>query len=302
MKLNFTGTGVALVTPFHKYGAIDFGSLEKVVEHVVGNGVDYIVALGTTGESVTLSHDEKNAVVDFIVETVNKRVPIVKGIGGNNTQDILNILKSDSFEGIDAILSVSPYYNKPQQKGLYNHYKLIASASPVPIILYNVPSRTGSNIEAETTLQIAHDFNNIVAIKEASGNFGQIARIIKEKPKDFTVISGDDNLTLPLIALGAKGVISVTANVFPREFSILVKHCLQGNFDKAAEIHFSLLNIMETLFEDGSPAGVKAALQILDLTQNYLRLPLVKVNKAIYIKLNTLITDYLLTQNQKVLK
>jgi 4-hydroxy-tetrahydrodipicolinate synthase len=298
MKNKFTGTGVALVTPFHKYGTIDFGALEKIIEHTVSNGADYLVVLGTTGESATLSQDEKSAVVDFVVETVNNRVPVVKGIGGNNTQEILNTLKSERFDGIDAILSVSPYYNKPRQKGLYNHYKLIASASPVPLILYNVPSRTGSNLEAETTLQLANDFQNIIAIKEASGDFSQIARIIKEKPAEFQVISGDDNLTLPLMAMGAEGVISVTANAFPGEFSSMINLCLKGNFASAAKIHYGLLDIMETLFEDGSPAGIKAALQILDLAQNYLRLPLSKVNKSVYIKLNTLISNYLLTPNQ----
>jgi 4-hydroxy-tetrahydrodipicolinate synthase len=302
MKKNFTGTGVALVTPFHKYGTIDFGALEKIIEHTIAGGVDYLVVLGTTGEAATLSQDEKGAVVDFVVETTDKRIPVVKGIGGNNTQEILNVLKCDSFEGIDAILSVTPYYNKPQQKGLYNHFKLIASASPVPVILYNVPSRTGSNLSSETTLQLAHDFNNIVAIKEASGDFQQIAAIIKDKPAGFKVISGDDNLTLPLMAIGAEGVISVTANAFPAEFSKMISLALKGDFKSAAAIHYSLLKIMETLFEDGSPAGVKAALQILEIAQSHLRLPLVRINKSIYIKLNALISDYILTQNQKLKK
>jgi 4-hydroxy-tetrahydrodipicolinate synthase len=299
MKNSFTGTGVALVTPFHKYGTIDFGALEKIIEHTIAGGVDYLVVLGTTGESVTLSQDEKGAVVDFVIETTDKRIPVVKGIGGNNTQEILNVLKCDSFDGIDAILSVTPYYNKPQQKGLYNHYKLIAIASPVPVILYNVPSRTGSNLTPETTLQLAHDFKNIVAIKEASGDFSQIAAIIKDKPPGFKVISGDDNLTLPLMAIGAEGVISVTANAFPAEFSKMISMALKGDFKTAAKIHYSLLKIMETLFEDGSPAGVKAALQILEIAQSHLRLPLVRINKSIYIKLNALISDYVITQNQK---
>ncbi len=297
MNNNFSGTGVALITPLHKYGTIDFGSLKKIVNHTIKNGVDYLVVLDTTGESATLSHDEKNAVVDFVIETCNNRVPIVKGIGGNNTQEIINTLKSENFDGINGILSVCPYYNKPQQKGIYLHYKTIASTTSLPIILYNVPGRTGCNINAETTLQLSHDFNNIVAIKEASGDFNQISKIIKNKPNDFTVISGDDVLTLPLMAIGVEGVISVTANAFPNQFSKMVNLCIKGNYKKAGAIHYQLLEIMNTLFEDGSPGGIKAALQILNLAQNNLRLPVVKVSKSVYIKLNTLITEYLKIKN-----
>ncbi len=297
MKKKFQGTGVALVTPFHRYSNIDFASLEKIVEHTVSNGADYLVVLGTTGESPTLSKDEKRAVVDFVIEIVNKRVPIVQGIGGNNTQEIVDTIKSVPFEGIDAILSVCPYYNKPQQKGIYYHYKTISSVSPVPMILYNVPGRSGANISAETTLQLANEFNNIIAIKEASGNFDQVMRILKDKPKDFMVISGDDALTLPLMALGVEGVISVVANAFPAQFSKMVNFCLEGNFKEAGKIHFGLLEIINTLFEDGSPAGIKAALQILDLNQNNLRLPLVKVNKSINIQLTNLINNYLQIKN-----
>ena len=297
MNNKFSGTGVALVTPLHKYGTIDFGSLKKIVDHTIKNGVDYLVVLGTTGESATLSHDEKNAVVDYVVETCNNRVPIVKGIGGNNTQEIINTIKSENFDGISGLLSVCPYYNKPQQKGIYLHYKTIASASSLPVILYNVPGRTGCNIEPETTLQLAHDFSNIVAIKEASGDFIQISKIIKGKPNGFTVISGDDALTVPLMSIGVKGAISVTANAFPAQFSDMVNICLKGNFGKARAIHYQLLEIMNTLFEDGSPGGVKAALQILNLAQNNLRLPVVKVSKSVYIKLNTLITEYLKIKN-----
>jgi len=293
MKKKFQGTGVALITPFHKYSNIDFASLEKVVEHTVNNGVDYLVVLGTTAESPTLSKDEKRAVVDFVIETVNARVPIVRGVGGNNTQEIVDCIKSTSFDGIDAILSVCPYYNKPQQKGIYYHYKTIASVSPVPVILYNVPGRTGANISPETTLTLAREFNNIIGIKEASGNFDQVMRILKDKPKDFIVISGDDALTLPLMALGAEGVISVVANAFPSQFSKMVKFCLEGNFDEAKKIHYGLLEIINTLFEDGSPAGIKAALQILDLSQNNLRLPLVKINKSVFQQLTNLINNYL---------
>jgi len=293
MKTRFTGTGVALVTPFHKYNAIDFGAIEKLVNHLINNYVDYLVVMGTTGESVTLSQDEKNAVIEFIIELNAGRVPIVEGIGGNNTQDIVDKIKKSSFDGIDAILSVCPYYNRPQQKGIYYHFKTIASVSPVPVILYNVPGRTGCNMLADTTLELARDFNNIVAIKEASGNFTQIMKIIQDKPMDFTVISGDDSLTLPLIALGAEGVISVVANAFPADFSEMVNLCLKGNFEAARKIHYNLNNIINSLFEDGSPSGIKAALQVLDLAQNNLRLPLVKVNKSVYLQINTLINNYL---------
>lgn len=297
MKKLFRGTGVALITPFHKYGTIDFGSLEKIIEHTISGGVDYLVVLGTTGESVTLSKDEKHAVTDFVIETSGGRVPIVLGIGGNNTQEIINTIKSTHFDGIDGILSVCPYYNKPRQKGLYYHYKTIASVSPVPVILYNVPGRTGANIEPETTLQLAREFRNIVAIKEASGDFSQIMRILRDKPDDFMVISGDDAITLPLMSLGAEGVISVVANAFPAEFSRVVNLCLDDNFIEARKIHYDLLEIIETLFEDGSPGGVKAALQILDIAQNNLRLPVVKVNKSVYIQLSNLITNFL--ENKK---
>jgi 4-hydroxy-tetrahydrodipicolinate synthase len=292
----FRGTGVALVTPFHKYGTIDFTSLEKVVEHTVKGGVDYLVVLGTTGEAATMSSDERNAVMDFVIETCNKRIPVVVGVGGNNTQDIVNIIKDMSFEGIDGILSVCPYYNKPQQKGISYHYKTIAGVCPVPVILYNVPGRTGVNMASETTLQLASDHDNIVAIKEASGNFSQIMEILKNKPDDFSVISGDDALTLPMMALGAEGAISVIANAFPKPFSEMVNLCLTGNFDLARTSHFQLLPIMEKLFEDGSPGGIKAALQILELAHNNLRLPLVKANKAVYFQLQQLINEFFITK------
>ncbi len=300
MKNLFAGTGVALITPFHKYGTIDFTSLEKVVRHVIDGKVDYLVVLGTTGESPTISKDEKNALLDFVIETTNNKIPIVKGIGGNNTQEIIDTITSKSHEGISGILSVCPYYNKPQQKGLYQHYKAIACASSLPIILYNVPGRTGCNIEAETTLELAHEFNNIVAIKEASGNFNQVSRILKNKPKDFIVISGDDQLTVPMMAIGASGVISVTANAFPAEFSKMVDLCSQGKFEEASTIHYELLDIMDAFFEDGSPAGIKAAMQILNLSQNHLRLPVIRVNKSLYMKLNNLITEYQESKIKKV--
>lgn len=238
----FYGAGVALTTPFHKYGTVDFTSLGNLIEHVIKGGIDYVVALGTTSEAATLTVDERKAVLYFIIENVNKRVPIVVGIGGNNTQSLVETIKHFDFEGIDAILSVTPYYNKPNQKGLYYHYKALASISPLPIILYNVPSRSCVNMSAETTLKLAHEFNNIIAIKEASGNMIQIMNIIKDKPKDFLVISGDDPLTDSMVALGGAGVISVTANAYPAEFHQLVKAGLKKDFEEAHRINNALLN------------------------------------------------------------
>lgn len=289
MALKFSGTGVAVVTPFHMYGTIDFSSLENILNHIIEGGVDFVLALGTTSEAATLSKDEKNAVVNFFVETVNKRVPIMLGMGGNNTQEVINEIKSMSFDGIDAILSVAPYYNKPQQRGIYQHFKAIASASPVPVYLYNVPSRTCSNISAETVLKLANTNSNIAGIKEASGNLGQVMEIINGKPKDFTVLSGDDILTLPMISMGGEGVISVVANAFPKEYSEMVSLGLKGKFNKARVNHYRLLDIMNTLFADGNPGGIKAALDKLGFCGNILRLPLVKVNKSVNYKLGVLI-------------
>ena len=278
----FKGTGVAIITPFHDSGNIDFGSFEKIIEHTIKGGINYIVALGTTGESVTLSRDEKVAVLEFVIETVNKRIPVIAGLGGNSTQDVINTIKATSFDGIDAILSVCPYYNKPQQKGLYNHYKAIAGSCPVPVILYNVPGRTSMNISAETTLKLACDFSNIIGIKEASGNLLQCMDILKDRPQGFLVISGDDALTLPMMALGADGVISVVANAFPQQFSDMVNLCLKGKFSKARNLHFDLLRFTNALFMDGNPSGIKAAMEIIGLCKSNVRLPLVKVNKNVH--------------------
>lgn len=285
------GTGVAIVTPFHKHGTVDFTSLGKIIEHIIINGVNYIVALGTTGETATLTDKEKIAVTDFIIETVDKRVPIVLGMGGNNTQKITEQIKETNFEGIDAILSVAPYYNKPQQKGLFYHFKSIEEVSPVPMIIYNVPGRTGVNISVETTLKLAREVEGIIGIKEASGNLMQIMQIIKDKPKDFLVISGDDALTFPSVCAGADGVISVVANAFPKEFSEMVQFALKGNVQKAKEIHYKLFNFGNAIFEDGSPAGIKAALEVLELCQNNLRLPLVKVGKPANINIQNAIKE-----------
>jgi 4-hydroxy-tetrahydrodipicolinate synthase len=285
----FTGTGVAIVTPFRNDCSIDFKSLEKILEHIISGGVDYVVVLGTTGESVTLSKDEKKAVINFVIDTVDKRIPVVVGIGGNNTQDILSTMSDTEFDNIDGILSVSPYYNKPSQTGIYLHFKTIANASPVPVIIYNVPGRTGSNISAETTLKLADEFHNIVAVKEASGNFAQIMQIIQRKPKNFQVISGDDAITLPMITIGATGVISVVANAFPKEFSDMVNHAMKGELAKANMLHYKLLDITNALFEEGSPSGVKALLEILKIGRNNVRLPLAPVSEKHYAKLETLV-------------
>ena len=288
----FRGTGVAIVTPFRKYGTVDFSSLEHLIEHIITNGVNYIVVMGTTGESATLNDDEKNAIIEFVVDTVNNRVPVVVGAGGNHTDKVIKEIKNVQGKGIDGILSVAPYYNKPQPKGLYYHYKNIATSTNLPVILYNVPGRTGTNIPADVTLQLAYDVENIVAIKEASGNFDQIGKIIRDKPEDFMVLSGDDQLTLPLIAMGAEGVISVTANAFPKQFSQMVNSALENDVESARVVHHQLSGIMDALFADGNPAGVKAALDELGLIKNNLRLPLVKVNKSVNALIKKEITDF----------
>lgn len=289
---SFKGTGVALVTPFNNYGSVDFNSLGRIIDNTISNHVDYLVVMGTTGESATLSKDEKMAVLNFTADKVDRKIPIVYGIGGNNTQEVVNYIKSISFENIDAILSVCPYYNKPQQKGLYYHFKTISSVSPVPVILYNVPGRTSCNLKPETVLSLAYDMANIIGIKEASGDLLQVMELINKRKKGFLVISGDDALTLPMIAAGADGVISVVANAFPGEFSEMVKLALSGDFAKAKEIHYSLLDIINSLFIDGNPAGIKAALSVLNLCHNNLRLPLVKVNKAANLQISNLIQDF----------
>jgi 4-hydroxy-tetrahydrodipicolinate synthase len=285
------GTGVAIVSPFTSSGAFDFTAFEKILDHTISNGVEYIVLLGTTGEAVTLSKQEKKTIIEYTVKKINKRVPLVVGVGGNNTSDLVLTIHGMPFKGVDAILSVCPYYNKPSQEGIYQHFKTVSEASPVPVILYTVPGRTSSNISAKTTLRLASDCPNIIGIKEASGNFDQITQVLKERPKDFLVISGDDGLTLPLLALGIDGVISVVANACPKEFSDMVRLGLQGNFTEARKIHFKLIEFINTLFADGSPAGIKAALEIRQLCSNFLRLPLVPVNAETYKLLQKLIAE-----------
>lgn len=287
----FRGTGVAIVTPFKNDSSIDFAALGRVINHVIGGGVNYIVAMGTTGESVTLSREEKKASISYVVETVDKRVPIVYGIGGNNTREVINSIRQADFCGVDGILSVAPYYNKPTQRGLFQHFKEIATCSKLPIILYNVPGRTACNITAETCLELAHKCENIIGVKEASGDMNQIMKIVKGKPENFLVISGDDMLTIPIIAAGGSGVISVLANAFPAQCSELVSQSLKNNFKSAREIQFRFLEMMELLFVEGNPSGVKEMLSIMNICLSNVRLPLVPVSRTVHTRIQKAIEE-----------
>jgi 4-hydroxy-tetrahydrodipicolinate synthase len=283
----FNGTGVAIVTPFQRGGDVDFGGLEAVINHIIGGGIEYVVSLGTTGENATLSKDEKKQVWKRTVEINKGRVPLVAGIGGNNTYEVLKTIEEFDTDGYDAILSVSPYYSKPTQEGIYQHYKAIAEKAPLPIILYNVPSRTGSTISAETTLRLAHDYKNIIATKEASGSFEIFNHIMRDKPADFKLISGDDPVTLPMMGLGASGVISVIANAVPRVMSDMVRLCLKGDYAAARTLHYSAIDFTTLMFCEGSPAGVKQALNALGVCGDTVRLPLVNVSKITADKIAT---------------
>ncbi len=291
MQNKLKGTGVAMVTPFRYDDSIDFNALEKLTEHIVNGGVEFLVVMGTTGENPTLTIQEQEAVLNYIAEVSDHKLPIVFGIGGNNTQAVINRIKKTDFTNVDAILSAAPYYNKPTQKGLYIHYKSIAGASPVPVILYNVPGRTSVNISAETTLKLANDFENIIAVKEASGNFNQVMQILKNKPDNFTVLSGDDTYTLPYITLGMSGVISVTANAYPKEFSDMVRAALKYDIKTAQKLHYKLLDFTNTLFSEGNPGGVKAALEILGICKKFVRLPLASVSRETYEKIEALMKN-----------
>ena len=290
-RINLKGLGVALITPFNEDETIDFTALGKLIEHLIQNNIDYLVVLGTTAETPTLSTEEKKEVVSFVKQRVNGRVPIVLGVGGNCTISVVAQLKNDDYEGIDAILSVVPYYNKPSQEGIYQHYRAVAQATDLPIILYNVPGRTGVNMTAETTLRIAREFENVVAIKEASGNIVQMDDIIKNKPADFMVISGDDGITFPLITLGAVGVISVIGNAFPKEFGKMVRLALNGDYDSALRIHHEFTELFSLLFVDGNPAGVKAMLNAMGYICNKLRLPLVPTRITTYEKMRVVLDN-----------
>ena len=281
MKDRFSGLGVAIVTPFRSDASIDFPALGRLLDHVAGGGVNYLVVLGTTGESVTLNQDEKRAVVDFVIEHTEQKLPVIVGIGGNNTHAVIDQISHFRFDHIDGILSVAPYYNKPTPRGLYEHYRTISSASPVPVILYNVPGRTGINIPAETTLELAHACENIVAVKEASGNLNQVIRIARDKPDDFQIISGDDALTLPIMSVGGAGVISVAANAYPAPFRQITDAALTGDFPGAALIHYRFAEMINLLFADGNPGGIKAVLSEMGIIENNLRLPLVPVRDEI---------------------
>lgn len=289
---NLCGVGAAMITPFKSNGECDMEALGRMLDYVIDGGTDYIVALGTTAETPTLSADEKRQILDFTREKVAGRKPIVVGAGGNNTAELISQIQTMDLEGISAILSVTPYYNKPSQEGLYLHYKAVAEASPLPIILYNVPGRTGVNMTAETTCRLAADCPNIVAVKEASGKIDQIDQIIKNRPKDFLVLSGDDGMTVDVMRKGGDGVISVAVNAFPKRFSHVVYLAKQGLFDRAAEAYEPLHEAVCALFEQGNPTGVKAALSLMGHIDNTLRLPLVPATDLLIKKLEKLIREY----------
>jgi 4-hydroxy-tetrahydrodipicolinate synthase len=282
------GTGVALITPFNEDFSVDYIGLEKLVNHQVDGGIDYLVLMGTTGESAVLSKTEKQEVIAFCKKINAGRLPIVLGIGGNNTLALVEEMKNTDFAGVDAVLSVSPAYNKPTQEGIYQHYKMIAEACPLPIILYNVPGRTASNMATDTTMRLANDFENIVAVKEASGNMDQIMNIIKNKPSDFVVLSGDDGLTLPMIHMGAEGVISVIGQSHPKQYSDMVSFGMSGNKKIANQLHYSLYDYYGPLYAEGNPTGVKACLELLGICKSVVRPPLVGASDAIKNKLKSL--------------
>ncbi|MEO7081026.1 MAG: 4-hydroxy-tetrahydrodipicolinate synthase [Flavobacteriales bacterium] len=291
MDNRFRGLGVALVTPFRANGAIDHAALAKVIEHQITGGIDFLVVMGTTGESATITTEEKKQLLAQVIEVVHNRVPIVFGIGGNNTAEVVEQMQAFEMDGVDAILSVSPYYNKPTQEGIYQHYKALAQVSLRPIILYNVPGRTMSNITAETTLRLARDFKNIIGIKEASGNLDQVGLILKHRPKDFLVISGDDALTLPMITMGGDGVISVVGNGLPQEFGKLVHSALKGDFETARKEHLNLIELITLLFVEGNPGGIKEVLKSLGLCDVHMRLPLVPVSEGTAKKIYQALAD-----------
>ena len=289
----FSGTGVALITPFRRQQeTVDFTKLEALIEHIIASGVDYIVALGTTSEAATMTPSERSAVQEFIVETVAGRCPIMLGLGGNNTLNLTDTIARTNFDGIAGILSVTPFYNKPNQRGLLEHYRNISEASPVPVVIYNVPGRTGVNLAAETTLTLARECPNIIGIKEASGNIQQAMEILRQRPAGFRVISGDDALTYPLLALGADGVISVIANALPKEMSDMVRLAMKGDLKKALPLQMKMLPLMNAIFDEGNPTGIKALLEIQGSITNILRLPLVKASKTLTNKLSTLYNEF----------
>jgi len=287
LRQTLRGTGVALITPFRPDYSIDYDALGKVIDHVITGGVEYVVSLGTTGETPTLSKEEKIAIANFTYEKVAGRAPVVVGIGGNNTAELIEELKSFPLDKAVAVLSASPYYSKPSQEGLFQHYKALAAVSPKPLLLYNVPGRTGRNLNAATTIRLAKEVKNIAGIKEASGDMAQCMEILRDKPEDFLVVSGDDALTLPQIACGMEGVISVAANSFPRLFTDMVRLCLKGDFKAAKGLNDKLIQGYELLFAENNPAGVKAAMAEMKLIGNYLRLPVVPVSAGLQEKIKS---------------
>ncbi len=288
----FYGTGVALVTPFDINGKVDNVALKKLVNYQIENGVDYLVVLGTTAETPTLSGDEQQDIVDFIVKINNKRLPVVLGIGNNNTAEVLKSIQKVNTNEIDAILSVSPYYNKPSQEGIYQHFKAIAEVSPLPVILYNVPPRTGSNMIPETVIRLANDFENIIGIKEAAGNFEQVLELIRTKPKDFLVISGEDKLALSLVMAGGAGVISVLGQGFPEQFSNMIRLGLQSKVNEAYDLFYKLSPVIDLIFEEGNPVGIKSLLNILQIGHKNVRLPLAEASDDLQQKLITFAEDF----------
>jgi 4-hydroxy-tetrahydrodipicolinate synthase len=282
----FIGTGVALVTPFKNDFSVDIEALKRIVNYVIAGGVEYLVVLGTTGEPATLSSEEKEVVINTVIEANNGRLPLVLGVGGNSTQGVVEELKSRNFSQFSAILSVSPYYNKPTQEGIYQHYKTIAEVSPLPIILYNVPGRTASNITPQTVMRLANDFKNIIGIKEAAGDLVQAMRLIQDKPKNFLVISGDDMIGLPIVLAGGSGVISVIGEGYPVQFSQMVRFGLQKKVEEAYALHYKMMDSIDLIFEQGNPAGVKEIFKSIGMSENTVRLPLVNVDESLAKKID----------------
>lgn len=288
----FVGTGVALVTPFKSDKTVDFDALKKLVSYTIDNGIDYLVINGTTGESATITNEEKKEIINVIAQVNNKRVPLVLGVGGNNTANVINELQTADLSKIDAILSVAPYYSKPTQEGFYQHFKAISLASPKPIILYNVPGRTSKNMEPSTIIRLANDFENVIAVKEAAGNMQQYLELIKNKPNDFLIISGDDDLALPVVLAGASGVISVIGQAFPKEFSSLINLGLEGKNKEAYALQFKLTEIINLIFTENNPAGIKTVLQELNITSDEVRLPLVKTTSEIQKEIANFVANF----------
>ncbi len=288
----FVGTGVALVTPFKSDKTVDFEALIKLVEFNIDNGIDYLVINGTTGESATITKEERKEIIEVIAKANNKRLPLVLGIGGNNTVSVVSELQATDLTEIDAVLSVAPYYSKPTQEGFYQHFKAISLASPKPIILYNVPGRTAKNMEPSTTIRLANDFENVIAVKEAGNNVQQYLELIKNKPKDFLIISGDDDLALTVTLAGASGVISVIGQAFPKEFSLLINLGLQGKASEAYQQHFRLMGAIDLIFAENNPAGIKAVLQQLNITSDEVRLPLVKASEELQKEITNFVDNF----------